>query len=52
MTDIDNEPTATGPARRRKRGNGEGTISKRSDGRYTAAIYVTRHPRSEVDLRQ
>jgi integrase len=42
MVDIHNEPTATGPARRRKRGNGEGTISKRSDGRYTAAIYVTR----------
>jgi integrase len=42
MNDINKEPTATGPARRRKRGNGEGTISKRSDGRYTAAIYVTR----------
>jgi integrase len=42
MADINSEPTATGPARRRKRGNGEGTISKRSDGRYTAAIYVTR----------
>ncbi|MHA6631778.1 site-specific integrase [Pseudonocardia sichuanensis] len=28
--------------RARKRGNGEGTISKRADGRYTAAIYVTR----------
>lgn len=26
----------------RKRGNGEGTISKRADGRYTAAIFVTR----------
>lgn len=28
--------------RRRKRGNGEGTIAKRSDGRYVAAAYVTR----------
>jgi integrase len=28
--------------RPRKRGNGEGTISKRADGRYTAAIFVTR----------
>ena len=26
----------------RKRGNGEGTISKRADGRYTAALYVSR----------
>ena len=55
MTDINNEPTATGPARRRKRGNGEGTISKRSDGRYTAAILrnATRRRRAvEVDLRQ
>jgi integrase len=42
MADINSEPTATGSARRRKRGNGEGTVSKRSDGRYTAAIYVTR----------
>ena len=32
----------SGRSRRRRRGNGEGTISKRSDGRYTAAIYVTR----------
>jgi integrase len=28
--------------RRAKRGNGEGTISKRADGRYCAAIFVTR----------
>jgi integrase len=28
--------------RARRRGNGEGTISKRADGRYTAAIFVTR----------
>lgn len=28
--------------RGRKRGNGEGTIAKRSDGRYVAAAYVTR----------
>ena len=35
---------ALGPRSRRarKRGNGEGTISKRADGRYTAAIFVTR----------
>ncbi len=31
------------PARRgRKRGNGEGTITRRADGRYTAAIFVIR----------
>lgn len=28
--------------RPRKRGNGEGTIAKRADGRYAAAIFVTR----------
>jgi integrase len=28
--------------RARKRGNGEGTISKRADGRYVAALYVSR----------
>jgi hypothetical protein len=28
--------------RARKRGNGEGTIAKRADGRYVAAIFVTR----------
>jgi integrase len=44
-TDDDGAVTEPGPRRaprRRKRGNGEGTISKRKDGRYTAAIYVTR----------
>ena len=41
--DPDDKLPLTGRSRRpRKRGNGEGTISKRSDGRYTAAIYVTR----------
>ena len=34
-------PTARG-RRARKRGNGEGTISKRADGRYVAALYVSR----------
>jgi integrase len=36
-------PTSTARGRRaRKRGNGEGTIFKRADGRYTAGIFVTR----------
>ena len=30
------------PRRGRKRGNGEGTITRRADGRYTAAIFVIR----------
>lgn len=34
-------PTARG-RRARKRGNGEGTIFKRADGRYVAALYVSR----------
>jgi len=41
MSSPRDEPTSASRSRRRKRGNGEGTISKRSDGRYTAAIYVT-----------
>jgi integrase len=35
-------PSATRGRRARKRGNGEGTIAKRADGRYVAAICVTR----------
>jgi integrase len=43
MTPNDDIPAMPERARRaRKRGNGEGTISKRADGRYTAAIFVTR----------
>ena len=40
-TPSDQDPKRQAP-RARRRGNGEGTISKRSDGRYTAAIFVTR----------
>ncbi|GAA3238401.1 site-specific integrase [Pseudonocardia petroleophila] len=37
-----NSPDAPHRGRGRKRGNGEGTIAKRADGRYVAAAYVTR----------
>lgn len=44
MTEPEPDEGAKGKrnGRARRRGNGEGTISKRTDGRYTAAIFVTR----------
>jgi integrase len=38
----DAKPSAARGRRARKRGNGEGTIFKRADGRYTAGIFVNR----------
>jgi hypothetical protein len=35
-------PSAARGRRARKRGNGEGTIARRADGRFVAAFYVTR----------
>jgi hypothetical protein len=40
---TDDSPAEAGRGRlARKRGNGEGTITKRADGRYAGAVFVTR----------